>query len=446
MERGLILSKRWQAWADILNLILKAARALGERKVEAWALHQLGSRAMCLGQADQARELLTEALNIRKAIKDKAGLKVTQHNLNVLLRGSVPPNGGKPGGRPWLLGKIALIIAVLMSTITTIYAAAPEPVKIKYVPAPILTALPIQLPPLPLPTPIRLDRITPVVTFTPSQFPPSLVPTTLTASIPDASETYTPTPTDTATSTSTPTPTETSTITPEPSITPTPSITVTPDVYGPPAPIIVSPQTGSTIDCIYKRVSLAWQAVSDPSGISSYQVDIYTSYESAQGPWQFVDKQNPNQTSLEIWVDCDVWYRWEVQAYDGAGNPGTASAGFFTTFSTPTPIPDTVGPTISDLFAYPTIVNTGNCDVDFAASISDPSGIDSAWVAWTNSDGASDQVPMLEVEPDFWAVTFTVKVPSSGALYWSVIAYDRLLNKATLDSSEPVIALPDGCY
>ena len=210
----------------------------------------------------------------------------------------------------------------------------------------------------------------------------------------------------------------------------------------------MSPQTGSTIDCIYKTVSLAWQAVSDPSGISSYQVDIYTSYESAQGPWQFVDKQNPNQTSLEIWVDCDVWYKWEVKAYDGAENPGSASAGFFTTFSIPTPIPDTVGPTISNLNAYPLAVGleTSGCDVSFTANINDPSGIDSAWVAWTNSDGASDQVPMLEVEPDFWAVTFTVKVPSSGALYWSVIAYDRLLNETTLDSGEPVIALPDGCY
>src|SRR5215216_1818542 len=67
LERYFMLWKRWQDWADILNLILKAARALSDRKVEAWALHQLGSRAMCLGQVEQARELLTEALNIRKA-------------------------------------------------------------------------------------------------------------------------------------------------------------------------------------------------------------------------------------------------------------------------------------------------------------------------------------------------------------------------------------------
>jgi len=117
LERYLILWKRWQAWADVLNLILNAAKALGDRNVEAWAMHQLGSRAMCLGQTDQARELLTQALNIRKAIKDKAGLKVTQHNLNVLFGTSGTSNGGKPGPRPWFKGGGALLLALLMAAI-----------------------------------------------------------------------------------------------------------------------------------------------------------------------------------------------------------------------------------------------------------------------------------------------------------------------------------------
>lgn len=205
LERTLILSKRWQAWADILNLILKAAKALGDRKVEAWALHQLGSRAMCLEQADQARELLTQALNIRKAIKDKAGLKVTQHNLNVLLRAAVPPKGGKPGGRHWFIGSSAMIIALLMSAILT-YVVVSLIVPPGYLPFPVL---PIYLFPTETPTPSHTP--TPTKTFTPT---PSSTTT--------PADTLTPTPTRTRT------PTRTPSLTPTPTKTKTPTSTITP--------------------------------------------------------------------------------------------------------------------------------------------------------------------------------------------------------------------------
>ncbi len=59
LENSIILLRRWQTWLDILNLILKAARALGDRKIEAWALHQLGTRAACLSFSEPAREFLT---------------------------------------------------------------------------------------------------------------------------------------------------------------------------------------------------------------------------------------------------------------------------------------------------------------------------------------------------------------------------------------------------
>jgi hypothetical protein len=180
LERSLILWKRWQAWADLLNLILKAAKTLGDRNVEAWALHQLGSRAMCLGQVNQARELLTQALNIRNAINDQAGAMVTQHNLNVLLYGSGPSNGGKSGGRPWYIGGSALIFALLMAAMLT-YAAL-------------------------------------------SSFAPSLF--AIATTTPTVTNTFTPTPsrTPTATVTQTPTPTATITSTPTPTLTSTPSL------------------------------------------------------------------------------------------------------------------------------------------------------------------------------------------------------------------------------
>src|SRR6266511_4751457 len=179
LERGLILWKRWQAWADLLNLILKAARALGDRKVEAWALHQLGSRAMCLGQVDQAHELLTDALNIRKAIKDKAGARVTQHNLDVLLRGSGTSKGGKSGTRPWFKGGGALFIALLMAAMLTYTALS------SFVPRLFATAT-------------LIPTITKTLTSTPSRTPTSTSTSTATTT---ATQTSTPTRTATFTPT-----------------------------------------------------------------------------------------------------------------------------------------------------------------------------------------------------------------------------------------------------
>ncbi len=118
LERALVLYKRWQTWVDILNLILKAAKALSDPKVEAWALHQLGCRAMCLGLTDQARELLTQALNIRQAIGDQDGRAVTQHNLDTLLKPPPPPFG--KNGRPprWLnSGVMSLTILITFAAV-----------------------------------------------------------------------------------------------------------------------------------------------------------------------------------------------------------------------------------------------------------------------------------------------------------------------------------------
>lgn len=90
IERVLFLHGYWKAWEEILRLVLEAAKALGEHKVEAWALHQLGSRLLCLDSKDQARELLKRAAAMRHKIGDLQGLAITQHNLS-LIPGFLPP-------------------------------------------------------------------------------------------------------------------------------------------------------------------------------------------------------------------------------------------------------------------------------------------------------------------------------------------------------------------
>lgn len=239
LERSLIIWKRWQTWLDILNLILKAARALGDRTVEAWALHQLGSRAMCLGQTDQARELLTEALSIRKAIKDKAGLKVTQHNLNVLLRASIPPKGGKSGGRPWSIGRFTMIMSLVIAAMLSYVGAA--------------LALPPESLPFPVPPIYLFSTATPMPSYTPS---PTNTFTLTPSYTPTMTKTITPTPTrrPTKTSTSTRTPSATSCI---------PMFTLTTGAFvrtgpGTDYPDITAIPAGDTVEIISRNADSTW--------------------------------------------------------------------------------------------------------------------------------------------------------------------------------------------
>jgi hypothetical protein len=137
LESTLILSRRWQSWLDMLNLILKAARALGDRQVEAWALHQIGTRAACLGPDETARGFLTQALQIRQALGDRAGLAVTRNNLRVFFNVPLPRDVRQAGTRRWITcGAIVAGLFVIISAFviglfllfSKRFAVAPAPV------------------------------------------------------------------------------------------------------------------------------------------------------------------------------------------------------------------------------------------------------------------------------------------------------------------------------
>jgi hypothetical protein len=94
LEIPLALGKRWGAWEQVLQHLLQAGRAIGDQAVMSYALHQLGTRALCL-EDPIAREQLTEALQIRESAGDRAGAAVTQHNLNFLIAPPLPPQGSE---------------------------------------------------------------------------------------------------------------------------------------------------------------------------------------------------------------------------------------------------------------------------------------------------------------------------------------------------------------
>ena len=94
------------------------------------------------------------------------------------------------------------------------------------------------------------------------------------------------------------------------------------DTDPPPAPVQAVPADGLSIGCKADQ-NLAWEPVSDPSGISQYQVQAQR--HSGDAVWKEVsgsvftgiaDKQ------FNLPVECGWTYRWRVRAVDGADNVG----------------------------------------------------------------------------------------------------------------------------
>jgi hypothetical protein len=115
VEPSLALSGRWTAWQRVLNSGLQAAKALDDKAGEAWMLHQLGTRAVCLGDAAAATTFLNQALRIRQDLGDSAGAAVTSQNLQRLAPtpGPVVVKPPKPPHRP-LLSVVNVVLSLLV--------------------------------------------------------------------------------------------------------------------------------------------------------------------------------------------------------------------------------------------------------------------------------------------------------------------------------------------
>ncbi|HEX3316679.1 MAG TPA: choice-of-anchor D domain-containing protein [Solirubrobacteraceae bacterium] len=110
------------AWGVVSDHALVAARAAGDRAGEGWALHERGSRALCLGDRELAAAALGEALALREQLGDAPGAALTRHNLAQLGGGAggVPPhNGGPPPGPrprwPWIAGGLGVVAAAAVA-------------------------------------------------------------------------------------------------------------------------------------------------------------------------------------------------------------------------------------------------------------------------------------------------------------------------------------------
>jgi hypothetical protein len=100
----------------------------------AWTLHQLGTRALCLGETAVALDSLGEALRLREALRDRDGAAITRHNLSLIYGPppappdenppptpprDAPPRPPRPGGvrSVILAGKIiGVMLAVIVAS------------------------------------------------------------------------------------------------------------------------------------------------------------------------------------------------------------------------------------------------------------------------------------------------------------------------------------------
>jgi hypothetical protein len=102
LEGALVIGGRWGAWAITLDRCLAAAKATGDRSAEAWALHEIGTRAVCLGETGRARALLGQAVKLRESIPDDAASAASRQNL-VFVAGPVSTSAAekeKPRATP----------------------------------------------------------------------------------------------------------------------------------------------------------------------------------------------------------------------------------------------------------------------------------------------------------------------------------------------------------
>lgn len=110
--------------------------------------------------------------------------------------------------------------------------------------------------------------------------------------------------------------------------TPTPVTDTTP----PPIPGLSSPANGADLGCT-SFANLTWNAVSDPSGIPGYKVEVQR--HAGDNNWQSIpgSPMGATGTNQSISVECGYTYRWRVRALDGEGNQSAWSDWF--TFNIP---------------------------------------------------------------------------------------------------------------
>lgn len=146
LDPYLTLHGLWDAWDGVLRAALQAARSLGDRAAEAWALHQFGTRLAGVGDPKAAVQFLRSALDLRTRLGDHVGAAYTRHNLNLLVPPAPPSSRSAPRPRPtrgpsplkplFIAGGVMVLVGALIAAGIYIVSQlvkppvpAPEPIR-----------------------------------------------------------------------------------------------------------------------------------------------------------------------------------------------------------------------------------------------------------------------------------------------------------------------------
>jgi hypothetical protein len=99
VQPALVLSGQWSTWGRVIGLAGQAAQATGDKALEAWMLHERGTRAGLLGDRLAAATDLSAARRIRLELDDKVGADVSLHNMRYLKLLPPPGPSGRSGSR-----------------------------------------------------------------------------------------------------------------------------------------------------------------------------------------------------------------------------------------------------------------------------------------------------------------------------------------------------------
>lgn len=431
LEGALALGGRWGAWLRVLRWILRAAQALGDKAAEGWALHQLGTRALCLGEKDGARDLLTQALRLRESLGDQAGAAVTRHNLGFLAGPPAPPRRpprppAKPAPAAGLPTAAKVVLGILggLAGLALVAAGAVGVIRWLVRERPPVTIAPVTEPPTePPPQPsvtIELaggcDRNYDFSARTNLR---------VTASVAGRAEVWLENGDSRLIE-------EAIELTPERAWSRPWTFgefegrqtdwfrfrAVLYDEFGqavaedvcnyhytraveavdttpPPAPTLLQPSAQATLACTTQPlwVEFSWQPVSDASGIRYYTMRIESVvYETPIAPAPRPRQFNVDNISADTDLQCGWNYRWQVRAVDRAGNEGPWSDWRYLRVeavpSTPTPTPSgPTGPSMATIILHN---NSGQTVVyAYVSPCSDLTWGDDDLGAYTVPDGST---------------------------------------------------------
>ena len=80
----IVLRGLWGSWGQLIDWAGQVAVETGDNALRAWALHERGTRAGLLGNRAAAQTSLTQALQVRRNLRDQEGMAASQHNLAFL--------------------------------------------------------------------------------------------------------------------------------------------------------------------------------------------------------------------------------------------------------------------------------------------------------------------------------------------------------------------------